>query len=40
MMLTVLSHLQTNYGGVRDYLRQAGLTEAELEQLQQRLCNG
>jgi protein-tyrosine phosphatase len=37
MMFMVLDHLQARYGGVAVYLRQAGLTDAELEQLRHRL---
>jgi protein-tyrosine phosphatase len=39
MMLTTLAHLRNTYGGVRDYLRGIGLTDAELDQLRRRLRN-
>jgi len=37
MMYATLTHLDTRYGGVRNYLLAAGLSVAELEQLQKRL---
>ena len=37
MMHTTLSHLDTKYGSVRNYLMAAGLSPTELAQLQQRL---
>jgi protein-tyrosine phosphatase len=39
MMLAMLTHLQDRYGGVTAYLRQTGLTDAELAQLRRRLRN-
>jgi protein-tyrosine phosphatase len=40
MMYSLLMHVDTKYGGVRNYLAAAGLSPAELEQLQQRLRAG
>ena len=36
-MLAVLEHLRQRYGGVRAYLLGAGLTDAELARIEQRL---
>ncbi len=37
-MLAALNYLDEAYGGVRGYLRAAGLTEAELQRVRDRLC--
>ncbi|MCI0397869.1 MAG: tyrosine-protein phosphatase [Chloroflexi bacterium] len=37
MMHTMLAHVNTTYGGVRDYLTKSGLSLSEIERLQNRL---
>jgi protein tyrosine/serine phosphatase len=37
MMVAMLAHVQTRYGGVPAYLRAAGMTEAEIDRLRARL---
>jgi protein-tyrosine phosphatase len=37
MMQTMLDHVRNQYGGISDYLRWAGLSEEEVEQLRRRL---
>ncbi len=39
MMFALLAHIQQRYGNSRGYLRWAGLSEAELEQLTFKLCH-
>lgn len=39
-MLATLDHLRQRYGGVREYLRQAGLGESEVARLRARLRDG